>query len=142
MIPRILSAMWPGITPALGNNLWQSTLFAMTAGLLTLTLRKNRARVRYWLWLAASVKFLIPYSLLIGVGSHLAWSRGSAGTKAGLYFAMEESSQPFSQPTMSMISRATPSTVSGNLIHLPPALLMAAWLCGLLVVLFVWYVRW
>jgi len=28
----------------LTNHLWQSTLFALAAGLLTLALRKNRAR--------------------------------------------------------------------------------------------------
>src|ERR1700682_2117084 len=68
MIPKYLSAMWPAVAPALGNHLWQSTLFAIVTGLLTLLLRKNQARVRYWLWLAASVKFLVPFSLLIGIG--------------------------------------------------------------------------
>src|SRR5467141_1229593 len=142
MILKYLSALWTAFAPALGNHLWQSTVFAIMAGSLTLILRKNQARARYWLWLAASVKFLIPFSLLIGVGSQLAWSRGSAGTSAGLYFAMEEVSQPFSQPTTSMISRAAPSAASPSLTHLLPALLAAVWLCGFLVVVFVWYMRW
>ena len=143
MIPNHLSPIWTALAPALGNHLWQSTLFAIAAGLLTLILRKNHARARYWLWLAASVKFLIPLSLLVGLGSHLAWSRDSAGTNAGLYFAMEEISQPFTQPTMSVIPRATPSTIaSSSLIQLLPALLEALWLCGFLVVVFVWYLRW
>jgi bla regulator protein BlaR1 len=141
MILKYLSVMWAAIAPGLGNHVWQSTLFACTAGLLTLILRKNHARARYWFWLAASVKFLIPFSLLIGIGSHLAWSRGSAGTNGGLYFAMEEVGQPFTQPTMSMVSRATPTTAFSSLIHLLPALL-AVWLCGFVVVVFVWYVRW
>jgi bla regulator protein BlaR1 len=55
----------------LTNHLWQSTLFAAAAGLLTLAFRKNRAAVRYWLWLSASIKFLIPFSLLLSLGSHL-----------------------------------------------------------------------
>src|SRR5882724_5964673 len=138
MIPKYLSLMWAAIAPALGNHLWQSTVFAIMAGLLTLLLRKNHARAHYWLWLAASVKFLIPFSLLVGIGSHLAWSRSSA---SGLYFAMEEVSQPFTQPSMSTISRAAPSAVSTSLIDLLPALL-AVWLCGFVVVLFVWYARW
>jgi bla regulator protein BlaR1 len=142
MILKYLSALWTAFAPALGNHLWQSTVFVIMAGSLTLILRKNQARARYWLWLAASVKFLIPFSLLIGIGSHLTWSRGSAGTRAGLYFAMEEVSQPFSQPTTSMISRAAPSTASPSLPHLLPALLAAVWLCGFLVVVFVWYMRW
>ncbi|PYU63866.1 MAG: hypothetical protein DMG56_08320, partial [Acidobacteria bacterium] len=139
MIPEYLPATWTAFAAALGDHLWQSTLFAVVAGLLTLILRNNHARARYWLWLAASMKFLVPFSLLVAIGSHLPWSRGSAGTKAGLYFAMEEVSQPFSQPAMTVISRATPSTVSPSVIHLLPGLLAAAWLCGFLVVLSVWY---
>src|SRR6266566_167019 len=140
MIPEYLPAMWTALAAALGDHVWQSTLFAVVAGLLTLILRNNHARARYWLWLAASMKFLIPFSLLVALGSHLPWSRGSAGTKAGLYF--EEVSQPFSQPAMTVISRATPSTISPSVIHLLPGLLAAAWLCGFLVVLSVWYLRW
>ena len=43
------------------NHLWQSTLFVAAAGLLSLVLRGNRAQVRYWLWFAASFKFLVPF---------------------------------------------------------------------------------
>src|SRR6266566_960851 len=142
MIPEYLPATWTAFAAGLGDHLWQSTLFAVVAGLLTLILRNNHARARYWLWLAASMKFLIPFSLLVAIGSHLPWSRGSAGTKAGLYFVFEEVSQPFSQPAMTVISRATPSTISPSVIHLLPGLLAAAWLCGFLVVLSVWYLRW
>ena len=56
---------------SLANHLWQSTLVAGFAGVLTLALRTNHARTRHWLWLAASCKFLIPFSLLVGIGSHL-----------------------------------------------------------------------
>ena len=53
----------------MANHLWQSTLFVVVAGLLTLALSNNRAQIRYCLWLAASVKFLVPFSLLMMVGS-------------------------------------------------------------------------
>ena len=46
----------------LANHLWQSTLFAVAVGLLTLMCRKNHASVRYWLWFSASVKFFIPFT--------------------------------------------------------------------------------
>ena len=142
MTSDYLSAMWGAIAPALGNHLWQSTLFASAAGLFTLFLRKNQARARYWLWLAASVKFLIPLSLLVAMGSHLPWPRSSAGMHAGLYVAMEQVSQPFTPSTMPLISPPTPSTVSQSAAHLLPALFIAAWLCGFVMVLCVWCVRW
>jgi bla regulator protein BlaR1 len=142
MIPNKLSATFAALAPALGNHLWQSTLFAIAAGVLTLILRKNHARARYWLWLAASMKFLIPFSLLIGLGSRLAWSRGTVGTNAGLYFAMDKVGQPFTQPAISIISRVPPSSVSSSLIQLLPSFLAAVWLGGFLAVVFVWYLRW
>jgi bla regulator protein BlaR1 len=107
-----------------------------------LFLRKNQARARYWLWLAASVKFLIPLSLLVAMGSHLPWPRSSAGMHAGLYVAMEQVSQPFTPSTTPVISPATPSTVSQSVTHLLPALLLVTWLCGFVMVTCVWCVRW
>ena len=59
------------MTELLANHLWQSTLFAAAAALLTLAFRKNRAHVRYWLWLAASVKFLIPFAVLMTIGAQI-----------------------------------------------------------------------
>jgi bla regulator protein blaR1 len=142
MILGYLRVPWAAVAVGLGNHLWQSTLFLAVAGLLTLSLRKNRARTRYWLWLAASVKFLAPFSLLVGVGSHLGWWRGSAGAKAGLYFAMEEVSEPFTQPTVAVISRSAHAPGFTSWIHLLPAVLVAVWLCGVVVVLSVWAARW
>src|ERR1700739_692016 len=95
MMLRHLSETASAFAPAVANHLWQSTLFVVMAALLTLTLRNNHARARYWLWLAASLKFLVPFSLLIGLGSHLPWSRASVATPVGLYSAMEQISQPF-----------------------------------------------
>src|SRR5580658_9146798 len=50
-------------------HLWQSTLSVGAVGLLALVLRKNQAQVRYWVWFIASAKFLIPFSLLVGLGA-------------------------------------------------------------------------
>src|SRR2546422_770996 len=91
MIPKYLSAIWAAIAPAVGNHLWQSTLCVVIAGLLTLILRKNHARTRYGLWLPAWVKFLIPFSLLVNIGSHLARPGGPAGMQTGLYIAKRKS---------------------------------------------------
>lgn len=53
------------------NHLWQSTLFAVAVGLVTVAFGKNRAEVRYGLWLSASFKFFVPFTLLINLGDHL-----------------------------------------------------------------------
>lgn len=133
------SASLAGIASATGNHLWQSTIFLVAAGLLTLSLRKNPARVRYWVWLAASVKFLIPFSLLIIVGGFL--SRGSARTNAGFYHAIDAVGQPFPLPLIPETSGAYPATVLPRATPLVP-ILLTVWLCGFLVVAFLWLVRW
>jgi len=45
MILKYLSAMWTAMAPGLGNHLWQSTIFAAAAGLLTLALRNHPRRM-------------------------------------------------------------------------------------------------
>src|ERR1700693_304873 len=77
------------------NHLWQSTLFAAVAGLLALGLRKQRAQVRYGLWLAASVKFLISFALLVSMGSPFEWRTPDSLTQSRLPAVVEEISQPF-----------------------------------------------
>ena len=53
---------------AIANHIWQSTLFAAAVGLMVLVCRRFGPRVRYGLWLAASAKFLIPFSVLSTAG--------------------------------------------------------------------------
>src|SRR5260370_13422153 len=77
------------------DHLWQSTLFAAFVWLLNMTLRKNRAAVRHRLWLAASLKFLVPFSLLVGIGDQFAWRGAPAIGQQRMVSAVEEISQPF-----------------------------------------------
>ena len=60
------------------NHLIESTLFAVLMGLLTLCFTDNRASVRYGLWLAASVKFLVPFSAVAAAGKALRWKTAPA----------------------------------------------------------------
>src|ERR1700723_1945002 len=53
------------------NHLLQSTLFAATVAVANTMLRRNSPRLRYWLWLAASVKFLVPFSWLVSMGARI-----------------------------------------------------------------------
>src|SRR5215470_15087763 len=100
--------MIPANLSPVANHLWQSTLFAAAAWLLTLALRKNHASVRHRLWLAASMKFLIPFSLLIGAGSQFAWLTSPAMGPSPVFRAMDQVSQPFALPaeTVSTVAAA------------------------------------
>lgn len=59
---------------AIGNHLWQSTFFAIGVAIVAALLRRDGAHVRYWLWWAASVKFLVPFAWLTAAGGLLAAS--------------------------------------------------------------------
>jgi bla regulator protein blaR1 len=122
------------------DHLWQSTLFVILAAILALALRKNQGRVRYWVWLTASMKFLIPFSLLIALGSHLAKPRVRTPAQTVVYSAVEDFSQPFAGPELPLISPAAPPPVSR--FHLLPPIIVAAWLAGMVVVLLVWSAGW
>ena len=60
------------------DHLWQSTLVTAVIWLIARAVRTNAARVRYWLWFAASVKFLVPWTVLASAGSLVAWPHAPA----------------------------------------------------------------
>ena len=66
------------------DHLWQSTLVASGLALLTLAFRRAHAQARYGIWLAASLKFLIPFAALTSLGAQLEWRRGAAPGVAGV----------------------------------------------------------
>ena len=66
------------MSDALLDHLWQSTLFACAAALLTLAFRKNAASIRFRILLAASLKFLLPFPLLVFLGAYLHGSTAPA----------------------------------------------------------------
>ncbi len=121
--------------PLLANHLWQSTLFAGVAALLTLTLRKHHARVSHCVWLAASCKFLIPLSLLIALGSHLPWPTAPATASPHVPAVIDAVSQPFTVP-----SNASPLPAPATGII--PAALFFVWASGFIAIAFSWWIRW
>jgi len=94
------------MTADLANHLWQSTLFALVAGLLTLMCRKNHASVRYWLWFSASVKFVIPFTLLVALGDRLEWASRAPQIAAPVLAAtVAQVSRPFAvDPAVGFLS--------------------------------------
>jgi bla regulator protein BlaR1 len=128
--------MMPTDLSPLANHLWQSTLCVAAAWVLTLALRRNRAAVRYWLWMAASVKFLIPFSLLVSIGGQLGRQSALPITHPQLSMVMNEISRPFAVPTPALQAVTSPSS---NPI---PAILIALWICGFSVSIAVWIRCW
>ena len=93
----------------LTRHLWQSTFFVLAVALLTLAFRGNRAQVRYWLWLSASLKFFVPFALLMSLGSSLETQLPAAHRIAtqiaapAVSYTMEQFGQP-------LFAQSLPST--------------------------------
>lgn len=121
------------------NHVWQSTLFAILVWLMILTLRKNRAAVRHRLWLAASVKFLVPFSLFAGIGSYFQWETTSVTPPLPVSMIVETISQPFSASGPSVVP---PSTITAPEASRLPAVLIGVWICGVAASLSWWSIRW
>jgi bla regulator protein BlaR1 len=120
---------------AIGNHLWQSTLFVGLAGLLTLAFRKNRARVRHGIWLAASCKFLFPLSALVALGGQVRWRTAEESIPSN--FAMvAEAGRRLAAPA---ISPRTPAESSSTGM---PVVLAAIWACGFVGIACTWWIRW
>src|SRR5262249_1781111 len=130
--------MNPAYLTPVADHLWQSTLFAGAVGLLTLALRNNGARVRYWLWVTASCKFLIPFSVLIALGSQFAWRAAPPKAQLSLSDVMQQVSQPFTSPAVSEPLLPTVLPARSWL----PACLLAIWTCGFAGIAFSWWIRW
>ena len=131
-----------GIGAPLGNHLWQSTLFAGIIALLALLLRNNRPALRYAMWTAASVKFLIPFSLLVALGTILPKTLPNATNQHTLlYSALEVANLPFDQlrPIASMDRQPGSRKLLSALLSKS---LLTVWLCGTVTVLLVWHLRW
>jgi len=128
---------------ALANHLWQSTLFALVAWLLTLALRKNRARVRYCLWLATSLKFLAPFSILVRVGSQFGWGSERSTHSSQVSLLIENLSQPFGEAGPLAAAATLPSHATANPSTLTLfSLVPAVWMLGCAGVLICALWRW
>ena len=124
---------------ALTNHLWQSTLFVLAAGLVAAALRKNGADVRYRVWLIASLKFLVPFSILMSLGGALpritpATPTAIATSRApDLSVAVDRIAQPFTSDVFISPTPATPVEAATNW---PAFALAGVWACGFVVVTF------
>lgn len=128
-----------GWTALLLNHLWQSTVVAILGWLLTLALRNNSARVRYAIWIIASIKFLVPFKLLTYASARLMKPVASNGVQ--LYTTVEEFTRPIRQAPIA-VSQMHSSLSPMHSWSLVWALVAAVWVCGFVVMLAKWISGW
>jgi bla regulator protein BlaR1 len=118
------------------NHLWQSTLVCCGAWLVTLLLRSNSASLRHWIWLLASAKFLVPFSVLFFIGSSIGLpaARNTSDQPLMLGDALQSASLLVSPGAL----RATDTADNSTLL----LVLLSIWLGGALFVALRWLHAW
>jgi bla regulator protein BlaR1 len=134
-----VSAEWTG--PLL-DHLWQSTWFAGVCAVLALALHRHEARLITTLWSASIVKFLVPWTALIALGSAMnVWSRVEVPPgRPNAAFYVDALAQPFTQARF-----ATPEAApvfSGGSSDALVAAAIAIWAVGALLLVGRWVVQW
>ncbi len=119
------------------DHIWQSTVFALLAACLTLLLKRNPARLRFNVWFLASVKFLLPFAVLVRLGHGLG-ARVATPPRQSFAFVVELAGQPFGHTSSHLLSSTWRERLPGVL----PALLGTIWIAGAAAVLVMWWLRW
>jgi len=122
---------------AIANHVWQSTLFAAVVGLVVVACRKFGPRARYGLWLAASAKFLIPFSLLSTAGRWFG-QRAEVPIVPSLSFAIEQVNEPFSRAVSSSYAPSAAAAHSVDWLSVTIAGVWAVWAVGALCIVIRW----
>src|SRR5215472_15619875 len=120
------------------NHLWQSSCFALLASLLAFLLRGNSPKVRYWVWLSASLKSLLPWVLLVSLGSLVPWPshRVVPVTTSTLPDTLLQIAEPFSPNPYVDVQ-------TGTQTHWGVTALALLWVAGFIAIVFTrcrnWY---
>src|SRR5579862_2779753 len=136
------------LEPFVIAHLWQSTLFAAAIGLLTLSFRKHSASVRHGLWMAASLKFLVPFAALTALGSQFAFRTpivAAIRDERDVVIVAKGDARSF--PAFELLAPwvspdAVRSSDPGRETSTAVAAAAAIWIGGSLVVLAAWTIRW
>ncbi len=122
------------MTHAVADHLWQSTLFVAAAAALAALC--SSARVRYTIWLAASIKFLVPFAIFAGVGGLLAELVPRPSVSQELLSTMA----PMAAPFQASAAPEGPIGVAPR-PHSWAALALGVWATGTLIVVVGFLVR-
>jgi beta-lactamase regulating signal transducer with metallopeptidase domain len=136
---EVLMTKSDAISGFLINHLWQSTIFGLIALAAILILRRAPARVRYVLWIAISLKFLVPSAVLVSLASLL-------GLNLSSFFMTIAwaSGDPISFLTRQNGLFYLTDAFSGSELHVHAMTfwtLIAIWLTGSAVLFIVWLRR-
>jgi bla regulator protein blaR1 len=127
---------------ALTNHLWQSTLFVLVVALLALLLRNNSARVRFWLWMVASLKFLVPFAPLIALGGQLARQPAAELAFPPSAPQWSEVAVAMLQPLIQPVATPVVSAVAVESVWQVKTVASIVWGVGVLALLALWLYRW
>ncbi len=132
------------------QHLWQSTMMCAALWVLSQLLRHNAARMRSRLWMLASIKFLLPFGLLVTAGESFSVKRAGAPSVAPLFSMVIEGPAEASlgktkviTPEKNLSGRTQISKAVEVRKHswLPGAVGFL-WMAGLLTISGVWFMRW
>ena len=116
------------------DHLWQSTLFAGVIALAMPLFRRQAAALRFGLWFAASMKFLLPFALLTMLGRRILSATASAIT-APVLAVLHPAAAPFAAIAKPLVMPA-PS-------HLPTLdMAVVIWCSGLIAIALLCASRW
>lgn len=124
---------------SVADHLWQSTAVLAVIAALASVLRDNRAQVRYWLWLLASMKFAVPFAALAAIGAAISLPAGRT-VVSELVAPAAVVVEPFGQVVMPLVDVGG---ASGQAVTSPwPPALAILWLAGAVVLMVRWLKQW
>ena len=115
---------------ALLDHLWQSSLFAAGIALLMPLFRRQPAALRFWLWFAASMKFLVPFAGLTWLARHVLAPQAPAPLLAAI------------RPVTASLTRTAPLVAPAPAIFPAADLALIVWGAGIIVVTLICLSRW
>jgi hypothetical protein len=123
------------------NHLWQSTLAGLVVWLACATwLKRYRPRLRFAVWMVASVKFLVPFSILLAAGQSVATPTVFPPSQSQQIFDLVTSPAPLiaAAPFTPTSAPQAPTDWQRWLI----ALLLVVWAGGALLIAARWLAQW
>lgn len=119
---------------ALLDHLWQSTLFVGAIVLIMPLFRRLSASLRFWLWFAASMKFLFPFALLVILG-HYILSVLTPVVAVPVLMTL--------RPTVASIAAIATPLAAPALANIPAMdVAIVVWAAGIIAVTLHWLTRW